>query len=237
MADYQKFEPPAGPPPSSALQAPPPVHQDAGPYDSSRGFQNYPQDPSGGYGPPQGWNGPPDQQPYGYGPPGPQQGMYYQQGPPVGKMATTMLLTSTPIDCRNQKPNLLSLQSTTPPITTEIQNTMPPHLSSNRGSLSFSRGILAVPPGYQLRLFGLTLLITLPVLTAGFVFFLLGQEKKPTDQIPYGTRAHFRAANCYTSDDLLLAELCMLFGVLATELGLWAVWTVLKRRESLSREF
>ncbi|OCT50714.1 hypothetical protein CLCR_07746 [Cladophialophora carrionii] len=103
MADNQKFEPPSGPPPSLALQAPPQVHHDAGPYyppdaaiDNTRGPQTYPpaQDPSGGYLPPQGWNqgppggpwqGPPGQQPpYGYyGPPGPQQGMYYQQGPPV----------------------------------------------------------------------------------------------------------------------------------------------------------
>ncbi|ETI23505.1 hypothetical protein G647_05307 [Cladophialophora carrionii CBS 160.54] len=103
MADNQKFEPPSGPPPGLALQAPPQVHHDAGPYyppdaaiDNTRGPQKYPpaQDPSGGYLPPQGWNqgppggpwqGPPGQQPpYGYyGPPGPQQGMYYQQGPPV----------------------------------------------------------------------------------------------------------------------------------------------------------
>lgn len=97
MSDNQKYEAPPGPPPSALVTQPPQVHHDAGPYyppdapvDQTRGPvpQSYPpaQDPSGGYAPPQGWNqGPPGQQPYGYyGPPGPQQGMYYQQGPPVG---------------------------------------------------------------------------------------------------------------------------------------------------------
>src|SRR5882757_5681124 len=102
MADFNKYSPPSGPPPSNGPTYPPLVHHDAGPYyppnapvDNTRGPipENYPpaQGPNGGYMPPQGWNqgapGPyPPQgpgQPYGYyGPP--QQGMYYQQGPPVG---------------------------------------------------------------------------------------------------------------------------------------------------------
>jgi hypothetical protein len=96
--ESNKYEPPTGPPPAQ----PPQVHHDAGPYyppqdgmtDNRGPASNYPpQNSNGYYGPPQGWNqGPPPQggpwppqgqQPYAYYG-APQQGMYYQQGPPVG---------------------------------------------------------------------------------------------------------------------------------------------------------
>ncbi|KIX09941.1 uncharacterized protein Z518_01022 [Rhinocladiella mackenziei CBS 650.93] len=93
-----KYEPPAGPPP---VAQPSQVHHDAGPYyppntyvDETRGpvpnAYSPAQGPNGIYPPPQGWNqgpGPWPQGPqaYGPGPYGPpQQGMYYQPGPPVG---------------------------------------------------------------------------------------------------------------------------------------------------------